>query len=110
MEEYKDEIMLEYKKNNFDFVDSKIIVNERHRQLEEMKNYNEMIQQNKKAEKFIAEKAQEAIEKYAPVEITVPKEIIPDEEIIKVSFTIETTKSNIVELKNWLKERNISYE
>lgn len=103
LEEYKEEIMVEYQKT-LDFAESKLKVSERHRLIEEMKNVSNKIEQKQIEEEKQTEKVEEAIE------ITVPKEIIPDEEIIKVSFTIETTKSNIVELKNWLKERNISYE
>ena len=100
LEEYKDEILVEYK-SNLDFTKSKLDVITRHKMLEELKE-----RQAKQQE--IEEKEQEIIEKVD--EITAPKEVIEDDEILKVSFTIETTKQNIIELKNWLKERGIKYE
>lgn len=100
LEEYKDEIMVEYK-NTKDFTNSKLTVINRHKQLEELKNKQEEIQLQLDKDAKIIEKVEE---------ITTPKEIIEDDEILKVSFTIETTKSNIVELKKWLKERGIKYE
>ena len=100
LEEYKDEILVEYK-NNKDFAKSKLEVISRHKQLEELQEKQKEIQLQIDNEAKIVEKVEE---------ITIPKEIIEDDEILKVSFTIETTKSNIVELKNWLKERGIKYE
>ena len=100
MEEYRDEILYEYNQT-FNFVDSKTKVLERHKQIEELKKQQENIQEKEQEEEKIVEKVEEVL---------VPKEIIKDDEIIKVQFTIETTKSNIIDLKNWLKERDISYE
>ena len=100
LEEYKDEILVEYK-NNLDFTKSKLDVITRHKMLEELK-------EKQARQQKIEEKEQEIVEKVE--EITMPKEVIEDDEILKVSFTIETTKQNIIELKNWLKERGIKYE
>lgn len=102
MEEYSDEILYEYKKNH-NFAESKILVVERH---EAMKKLSE-IAMDRAAQ--AAEKLNEFYENKVE-EITAPKEVIEDDEILKVSFTIETTKQNIIELKNWLKERGIKYE
>lgn len=101
LEEYKDEIYLEYQQN-LDFTKSKLDVIQRHKLLEE-------IQKNKEQQEEINKQEEKVIEKVEEV-ITPPKEIINDEDVIKVTFTIETTKSNIIELKNWLNERNIKYE
>lgn len=100
LEEYKDEIMIEYK-NTKDFTNSKLTVVNRHKQLEELKSQQEEIQLQLDKDAEIVEKVNDII---------APKIIIDDDEILKVSFTIETTKSNIVELKNWLKERGINYD
>lgn len=101
LEEYSDEILLEYK-TIFDFTKAKLNVIERHRQLEEIAKQKEQIQEQEQQEEKIVEKVEEVI--------TPPKEIINDDEVIKVQFTIETTKQNIIELKNWLNERGINYE
>ena len=101
LEEYRDEIIVEYMKN-LDFTKSKLDVIQRHKMLEEIQKHNEEQQEKQKQEEKIIEKVEDII--------TPPKEIISDDEIIKVTFTIETTKKNIIELKNWLNEREIKYE
>ena len=101
MEQFRDEIFVEYLKNNFDFVESKIIVNERHRQLEELKKQQENIQEKEQEEEKIVEKVEE---------IVAPKEIIEDTEVITVQFTITDTKTKIIKLREYLKENEIHYE
>lgn len=101
LEEYKEEILFEYQ-NTLDFAKSKMKVIERKKQLEEIKKQQEIKQEQEKQEEKIVEKVEEVI--------TPPKEIISEDEVIKVQFTIETTKQNIIELKNWLNERGIKYE
>lgn len=101
LEEYSDEILLEYI-TIFDFTKAKLKVIERHKQLEELQKQKEIQQEIEKQEEKIVEKVEEVI--------TPPKEIISEDEVIKVQFTIETTKQNIIELKNWLNERGIKYE
>ena len=100
LEEYSDEILLEYKKT-FDFTKAKLDVITRHKQLEELKKQQETKQEQEKQEGKNIEKVEE---------IVAPKEIIEEDELLKVTFTIETTKANLIELKNWLKERGIKYE
>lgn len=100
MEEYSSEILYEYNKT-FNFVDAKTKVLERHKELEEIQKQKESIQEQSKQEEKVIEKVDE---------ITAPKEVIEEEQLLKVTFTIETTKANLIELKNWLKERGIKYE
>jgi len=101
VEEYKDEILVEYKKN-LDFTKSKLDVIYRHKELDRLRKEAEEIIKEEQEEQKMVEKVEDII--------TPPKEIFDDEQVLKVTFTIETTKSNIVELKNWLKERGIKYE
>ena len=103
LEEYSDEILLEYK-TIFDFSKAKLKVIEKHKRLEELAKAREQLEGRQKQEDKVIEKVEKAIE------IEAPKEIIEDEDIVKVQFTIETTKSNIIKLKEFLKENNISYE
>lgn len=100
MEEYKEEILIEYNKT-LDFVDSKTKVLERHQQLEELKKQQEEIHNKMQEEEKVAEKVEE---------IVAPKEIIEDDEIITVSFTITDTKEKIIKLRDYLKENGINYE
>ena len=104
LEEYGDEILDLYINNeytNFDFAKSKLEVINRHKRLEEIQKQQEERQLQFDEEEKIVEKVEE---------IVAPKEVIEDDEIIKVSFTIETTKSNVKELKQWLIERGIKYD
>lgn len=99
LEEYKDEILVEYK-NNLDFSKSKLEVIARHKQLEELQNKLE-----EKREKF--EQEEKVVEKVE--EITTPKEIIEDDEIISVTFTITDTKEKILKVREFMKEEGINY-
>lgn len=100
MEEYRDEILVEYI-TNFDFVDAKTKVIERHKQLEELKKQQENIQEKIQEEQKVVEKVEEVI---------TPKEVIKDTEVITVQFTITDTKEKIIKLRDYLKENEIHYE
>jgi hypothetical protein len=104
MEEYKDEILLEYNET-LDFAKSKMLVVERHKQLEELKKQQEEKLEQEKQEEQVVEKVDEAIE-----EVSTPKEIIENDELITVSFTITDTKEKILKLRDYLKENEINYE
>lgn len=100
MEEYKDEILLEYIPT-LDFVNAKTKVIERHKQLEEMKKQQEEKLEQEKQEEKVVEKVEEVV---------TPKEIIEDTEVITVHFTITDTKEKILKLRDYLKENGINYE
>ena len=100
LEEYKDEILLEYKRT-LDFSKSKLEVAARHKQLEEL-------QQKKKEVQLQIDDDAKIIEKVE--EITTPKEIIEDDEILTATFTITTTKQNIIKVREFLKEEGIKYD
>lgn len=103
LEEFKDEILIDYTQT-LDFTKSKLNIVERHKRLEALQQAREDFEERKKQE----EKIEERVEKV--IEITTPKEIIEDQDIVKVQFTITTTKTNIIKLKEFLKENNIDYE
>lgn len=100
LEEYKDEILIEYKQNK-DFSKSKLDAITRHKQLEELKKQQEVQEENKQEEQKVVEKVEE---------ITAPKEIIEDDELLTATFTITTTKENIIKVREFLKKEGISYE
>lgn len=100
LEEYSSEILYEYNQC-VDYVVAKTKVLERHKKLEEIKKQQELKEEQEKQEEKVIEKVDE---------ITIPKEVIEEDELLKVTFTIETTKQNIIELKKWLNERGIKYE
>lgn len=95
LEEYKDEILVEYK-NNLDFSKSKIDVISRHKQLEELQSKLEEKREQLKQEEKVVEKVEEIIE-------------IP-EEIIEIQFTIKTTKNKAKKVKEFLLAEGIEYE
>lgn len=100
-DENRDELLYEYQHNGFDYSKAVLTIRKRKEEIEKIKQQQNEVQLQMDDEARIVEKVEE---------ITMPKEVIKDDEILKVSFTIETTKQNIIELKNWLKERGIKYE
>ena len=100
LEEHSDEILLEYKKT-LDFSKSKLEVIARHKQLEEIQNRQKEVQLQIDDDAKIVEKVEE---------ITAPKEIIEDDEIITTTFTITDTKENIIKVRDFMKKEGIKYE
>ena len=101
MEEYRDEILYEYKRNH-NFVECKKLVLDRHKEIERIVNVEELRKQNEEAIKQVEEKVEEVL--------VAPKEIIEDNEIISVTFTINDTKENIVKVREFMKKEGIKYE
>jgi hypothetical protein len=101
MEEYRDEILYEYKRNH-NFVECKKLVLDRHKEIERIVNVEELRKQNEEAIKQVEEKVEEVL--------VAPKEIIEDDEIISVTFTINDTKENIVKVREFMKKEGIEYE
>lgn len=100
MEEFKDEILLEYQKG-FDFVNAKTKVVEKHKQLEEIKTQREHRENIEQQEKHIEEKVDEAIEITAPTEI---------EEAETYQFEVKATKEQIKKLIEFMKELGVEYK
>lgn len=100
LEEFKDEILLEYKENR-DFSKSKLDVIERHKKLEEIARQQEQKEQ-------VIEQDQKQEEKVA--EIIAPKEIIENEDILEVTFTLKAPKEKILKVKELIEELGIEYE
>lgn len=103
LEEYKEEILLEYK-TNFDFAKSKLAVINRHNQINELKQQQEKVQEQIEQEQKIEEKVEEII---APIEI---KENEETEEIIESTFTVKGTLKQLKLLKEFLEKEGIYYE
>lgn len=104
MEEYRDEILYEYNQT-LNFVDAKTKVVERHKQLELLKQQQEQKEEQQIQEEKVIEKVEEVIEEVKP-----PVEVIGNDELITVSFTITDTKEKILKLRDYLKENGINYE
>lgn len=99
--EFKNEIILEYKTNGFDLTKAKLNVIVRHKQLEEMQETNEKIEEIKEKEQVIEEIVEE---------ITTPQEIIEDDEILTIDFTVKGTKAQLLKIKNFIIELGVEYK
>lgn len=99
--EYSDEILLEYK-NNYDYVDAKTKVIERHKQLQEIHMKVEEVSKQEQADEKVIEKVEEAIEITAPIEI--------DEDKQKFQFEVSATKTQIKKLIEFMKELGVEYK
>ena len=100
LEEYEDEILLEYKNNikwskKVDFAQSKLNILTRKKQLEEIQKQQEERQLQFDEEDKTVEKVEE---------------VLPPKEIITVTFTINDTKDNIIKVREFMKENNICYQ
>ena len=96
MEEYRDEILYEYKKNHGNFVQCKQMVLDRHKALQQLANESQ--------EQVIKAVEQEEQRKKVEEVLTIP------EEIETWAFTIKATKTQAKKLKEWLENEEIEYE
>lgn len=108
LEEYKDEIVIEYLKN-LDFAKSKMIVIERHRQLEEIKKREEELKAQQEQEQEIVEKVEEVVEEIKPPVEIIDVEAQEVEEVFTATFTVKTTKAKLKALKNFMESEGIEY-
>ena len=108
LEEYKDEIVIEYLKN-LDFTKSKMLVIERHRQLEEIKKREEELKAQQEQEQEIVEKVEEVVEEIKPPVEIIDVEAQEVEEVFTATFTVKTTKTKLKALKNFMESEGIEY-
>lgn len=108
LEEYKDEIVIEYLKN-LDFAKSKMIVIERHRQLEEIKKREEELKAQQEQEQEVVEKVEEVVEEIKPPVEIIDVEAQEVEEIFTATFTVKATKAKLKALKNFMESEEIEY-
>ena len=108
LEEYKDEIVIEYLKN-LDFAKSKMLVIERHRQLEEIKKREEELKTQQEQEQEIVEKVEEVVEEIKPPVEIIDVEAQEVEEVFTATFTVKTTKAKLKALKNFMESEEIEY-
>ena len=112
-EEFRDEILLEYQNNGYDYTKAKITITDRHKKLEEMQKQQEKVELEVREEEKVIQNVQTLCS--APVEID---EEADDENDLEISFTIKTTKEiyqkllkdKLQEFKHFLQVNNIEYE
>ena len=108
LEEYKDEIVIEYLKN-LDFTKSKMLVVERHRQLEEIKKREEELKAQQEQEQEVVEKVEEVVEEIKPPVEIIDVEAQEVEEVFTATFTVKTTKAKLKALKSFMESEGIEY-
>ena len=108
LEEYKDEIVIEYLKN-LDFAKSKMLVVERYRQLEEIKKREEELKAQQEQEQEVVEKVEEVVEEIKPPVEIIDVEAQEVEEVFTATFTVKTTKAKLKALKNFMESEEIEY-
>ena len=95
MEEYRDEILYEYKRNH-NFVECKKLVLDRHKEIDKFVEDVQELERQAEAIKQNQEKIEEII--------NVP------EEIEEWAFNIKATRTQVKKLKEWLDEEGIEYK
>ena len=103
-QEFKDEILIEYKKTLNASASITLVIN-RHKELEELKKKEE-------AKKVVAEQIKENVEKVEKVlSVPVKQEIeMPTEEILEMSFKVKGTLKQLKEIKTFLETGGYDYE
>lgn len=99
-EKYVDEILLEYTKD-YDYTKAKLNVIAKHKELEELAKQREQVKEVVQQE--------EVVEKVVE-EIVAPKEVIQEDELLEVTFTVKGTKPQILKIKDLLIELGVEYK
>lgn len=97
MEEFKEEILFEYK-NCFDFANAKMLVVNRHSAINAIKSMQEDNTKSVEQEKKIEEKVNEII---APTEV---------EETVPYQFTVYATKTQAKQIMDFMEQLGVTYE
>lgn len=99
-EEFKEDILLEYEKNGFDYVNARLAIINRNKEKEALKKKLEQVEVVVKEEEKIEEKVEEIIK---PVEVV-------EEEELEITFTVKATRTKLRELKEFMKDKEIEYK
>ena len=99
-EEFREDILLEYQKNGFDYVQARLTIINRNKEKEALKKKLEQVEEVVKEEEKIEEKVEEIIK---PVEVV-------EEEELEITFTVKATRTKLRELKEFMKEKEIEYK
>ena len=99
-EEFKEDILLEYEKNGFDYSNARLTIINRNKQKEALKKKIEQVEEVVKEEEKVIEQVEEIIK---PIEVV-------DEEELEITFTVKATRTKLRELKEFMKEKEIEYK
>ena len=98
---YREEILLEYKRNGYDYATAVLEVKQKQEEIEKMKQASELAEQQFKEDSNAIQEINTLVS--APVEVE-------EEELIEIIFKVRATKSQLLELRNYLKSQEIDYE
>ena len=109
-QEHADEITVEYRKNGYDVSQAILLVNDRHRRMEEEKKRAESDAERREKEAEAEQKVAEAAGNAAPVTVEEEAETAEDEKVYTVKFVIRATKAQVRDLVKYLDEKGIYHE
>lgn len=98
--EHKEEILIEYKQNGFDYAKAVVIISEKYKAIQQMQETLNLKEAIEKEENQVIQNVQTLVS--APVEVT--------EEIMTCNFTVTTTKDKLKLLKQFLEKEGIEYK
>lgn len=101
LEDTPSNLLYEYGRNGFDLTKAKLTLIERQREIEELAKKREQVEEVVVKEEEIAEYIEE---------ITAPKEVIQEDEILEVTFTVRGTKPQLLEIKRLIVELGVEYK
>ncbi len=105
-EEFRNEMLLEYQNNGYDYTKAKITIIDKHKKLEEIEKQQNVVQIEIQEE----QKTIQNVETLCSAPIEIQENTEKNDEIFEVSFTVKTTKDKLLKLKAYLKEMEIDYE
>ena len=99
-EDNSDEVLAEYFGNGYNYPKAKLDVLNRHQKYHEFQAH--------RFDDLVAENYMENVPTDNE-EITAPKEVV-EEELIECTFTVNATKEQLIQIKNYLQELGVKYE
>lgn len=101
-DEDRDEILYEYQHNGFNYQQAILTIRKKKEEINKIKEQRDAVQLVIDEESNIVEKVEEVI--------TIPKEVIEEDEIIEVQFKVKGTLEQIKQIKNLIVELGVEYE
>ena len=99
--DYREEVLMEYQSNGFNYSQAVNTVNLKHKQMEELQQTID--------NKVALEEVEQTVIENVETLVSAPIEVV-EEEILECTFKVKATKAQLIELKKYLQEKGISYE
>lgn len=105
-DEDKVELLYTYQNNGFDYANAVLTVRKKKEELKRLEELQKQKQEIVEQEQQVVENVEEVVEDY----ITIPKELLEDEDLITVSFEVTGTKEQIKKIKDLIIELGVEYK